>query len=149
MIVITIIVFITSVTIWYNDPWTLMPTKSSSHKLSLVLYDRFSFPEPSITLRHYVNNEHISDYVLDVKTGVQIQEPQSYTLPELNEGMVEVNIELGGNEEGSFTITYIKASDLYKRGLLIYLTTNNSKYYLREVDGKEFYDRYIYLVVVL
>jgi hypothetical protein len=88
---------------------------------------------------------HIADYTLTIKNGVHTQEPQSYKLPKLGDGRiaVRVNLELVQATPGSFTIAYNKASDLYKKGLLIYLTSET----LPVVNSNNrSYTRYVYLV---
>jgi hypothetical protein len=111
--------------------------------LTLVKYGSLSTNR--ITLRHYVNGVHVSDYVLELKIGLRHQQPQSYDLPQLNEGMVEVNVELVNGMHkynSSFTINYDKASNLYEKGLLIYTTDDyNSN---TTIGDFIYYDRYIY-----
>jgi len=97
-----------------------------------------------ITLKQYIDELHIVEYTLEIKNGVHIQEPQSYELPELHSGTVEINCALGDSENSSFTISYNEASNFYQEGLLIYITDNMSEYVM--VDGIEYYDKYIYFV---
>lgn len=120
-------------------PWVIYPTKSSPNKLSIACYSGFWPNKPVITLKHYVNGLHDSDYILDIKNGVHIQEPQSYELPDLDDGIVEVNIEMGDEMNSSFKLTYDNAKDLYQRGLLIYLADydDNGNQYVYLVSGKE------------
>lgn len=122
----------------------IYPTRSSPHTLSIVLYSGFYPNKPVITLKHYVEGIYVADYTLTIENGVQIEEPQSYDLPGLTEGMVEVSIEWNNEVNSSFTVVYTSAGDLHKRGLLIYLTDNKDK--ISFDYGKEKYDRYVYFV---
>jgi hypothetical protein len=125
-------------------PYAIYPVKSTPHELRIVLYSGYYPNRPIITLGHYINDRHVCDYVLTIENGVGVQEPQKYKLPELREGTVKVNVEIGGIENGNFAITYSHVDELYENGLLIYLTKNDSKYEL--IEGIEYYDRYIYFV---
>jgi len=87
-----------------------------------------------ITLRHYINDVHITDHVLELKQHLQYQTSQRYKLPQLNEGRVEVHLEFGGLT-GNLIVSYEDAKDLYEKGLLVYLTNHNV-----------IYDRYVYLI---
>lgn len=129
--------------------WVFYPTKSSACTLSLVLYSGFFPNKPAITLKCYENGLLIGDYFLEVKKGVYDQEPQSYKLPELDNGTVEVNVELGDNLNSSFTLMYDDAEALYQRGLLIYLANfdtphvyfvsgNETTCYNKATDSGEF-----------
>ena len=105
----------------------IYPIKSTPQELSLVHYSGFHSNRPVITLKHFVDERHITDYVLTIEKGLRQDEPQTYELPRIEEGTVEVYIELGRRfEDSSFTITYNQASDLYEKGLLIYLYTDFS-----------------------
>jgi hypothetical protein len=95
-----------------------------------------------ITLRHYVNGVHISDYVLELKIGMGIQETREYVLPPLENGKVEVIVELEDELNSSVIIVYNQARDLYENGLLIYFTDNDSMFSI--VNGEYLYDRYVY-----
>lgn len=123
----------------FSYPWVIYPTKSSPHKLSFVVHSGAWENKPKITLKHYVNGLHVRDYILNIKTGVHIQEPQSYELPDLDKGMVEVNINLGDEMNSNFTLTYDNGEDLYQRGLLIYLADFDDNHNLLAylVSGKE------------
>jgi len=122
----------------------IYPIKSSSGELSVVLYSGFHTNRPVITLRHYIDGLHIADYELTIEKGVRVQEPQKYTLPSFEEGAVDVIIKLGDDYKSNFAISYNHASDLYKRGLLIYLTSDNS--FISYEPREYIYDRYIYFV---
>lgn len=117
--------------------WVILPVNSSSHTLTLVKY---GYPNPKrITLRHYVDGEHINDYVLELKEGLRYQMPQSYGLPELKKGMVEVVVELENRvdgSDGSIKVNYEKANNLYKMGLLLYFDTDYNQY-VHFVSGNE------------
>lgn len=142
-IAVAVGVLIISIALIFN-PWTLLPTKSTPHTLSITLHTRFIGNRPTITLMHYVDGLHIADYVLVIENGLHIQEPQSYELPKMTTGTVEVNIDLGDRANSSLAVCYDEASELYNKGLLIYLTPNDSDYSI--VDGVEIYDRYVYFV---
>ncbi len=121
-------------------PWGIIyPTKSSPHKLSIVIHSGSWENKPIITLKHYVNGLRVSDYILNIKNGVHVQEPQSYELPNLDNGIVEVNINLGDEMNSNFTLTYDNAEELYEKGLLIYLADYNDNNDLLAylVSGKE------------
>ena len=122
----------------------IYPTKSSSQKLTIVNYSGFLDNRPVITLRHFVEGRHIADYVLAIEKGVREQEPQAYSLPKFEEGALEVNVDLGGDTNGSFAITYNQASNLYGRGLLVYLYTDFSNY--SYVEGRHVVDRYVHFI---
>ena len=123
-------------------PYAIYPTKSSPHKLSIACYDvNYYDNRPIITLKHYVNGLNVAEYILEIKNGLHIQEPQSYQLPKLENGRIEVNVELRDNMNSQFTFTFEDAEDLYKKGLLIYLDIG-SHYYNKDqfacfVSGKE------------
>lgn len=111
----------------------------------MLTLTRYTYLCPNkITLKHYINDIHISDYVLDLKNGMGVQQTQSYKLPYLKEGKVEVSVELEDDLNSNITITYSQAQDLYEKGLLIYFTDNSSEYSI--VDGKSIYNRYVYFV---
>jgi hypothetical protein len=116
--------------------WVFYPTKSSPHKLSIVLYSGFFPNKPVITLKHYKNGLHVGDYSLEIEDGVYDQEPQSYELPKLDNGTVMVNVELGDEMSSSFILTYDDAETLYQKGLLIYLANFDTPY-VYFVSGKE------------
>ena len=122
----------------------IYPIKSLSKEITFVYYGGYYPNKPVITLKHYIEEVHVVDYVLSIENGIYIQEPQFYKLPELNEGVVEVNIEFGGTVNGSFSIPYSQASDFYKNGLLVYLTDNDSN--ISTIEGFVYYDLYLYFI---
>ena len=129
---------------WFN-PWIILPVKSSSHTLTLV---RDGYPRiHQITMRHYVNDVLINDYNLELKIGLRVQQPQKYMLPLLNEGRVEINVELVNISDvniGSFTVSYDNANDMYKKGLMIYTFSDfMSRIY---IGGYAYCDEYIYFM---
>ena len=131
--------------LYLRRTWVFLPTKSSSHTLTLV---RYGYPSPSrITLRHYVDDVPINEYILELKGELWSQVPQSYELPQLNEGMVEINVELKNgidHSTGSLTINYEEARDLYEKGLLIYF---NTAFHSNITIGNfVYYDQYVYFV---
>ena len=128
----------------YLTTWTILPIKSSPHELTVVLYNGFNPNKPVITLSHYEDGVHIADYTLTIETGVHILEPQSYELPEIITGSLELNVKLKSNIYADFTITFDSAEELYENGLLIYLTDNDSEYAV--VGGIGRYDRYVYFI---
>jgi len=81
---------------------------------------------------------------LILEKGVRVQEPQKYTLPSFEEGMIEVIIELGDDDKSSFSISYDHANDLYRKGLLIYLSTDYADYTL--INNKYVRDKYVYFL---
>ena len=145
LIVCGVGILLTFIAIWYN-PWIILPTKSSSNILTLVKY---GYPRLNrITMRRYVNDVPINDYTLDLKIDLRIQQPQKYKLPKVNEGSVEINIELedGVIHENSnvLTINYAQASDLYNQGLLVFLTTDYAS--IAYIGGFVYYDQYVYFI---
>lgn len=132
---------------WLNNPWIIiLPTKSSPQMLTLVKYSYARLNR--ITMRHYVNDVVVNEYVLDLKIDLRDQQPQKYKLPELNDGRVEISVELeDGVTPGNnsiLTLNYDQASDLYNRGLLIYLATDFASH--TEIDGFAYYDQYAYFI---
>lgn len=128
-----------------NNLWIILPTESSPHTLTFVNYGGCYIDR--VTIRHYVNEVHINDYVLELKIGVRYQHSQSYELPQLNEGMIEVNLELmdrADRNDGTITINYDKASDLYEKGLLIYTTTDYKSNIA--IGDFAYYDQYVYFI---
>ena len=123
----------------------IYPIRSSSQTLYVVLFAGYIQPNrPVITLKHYIDSQHVADYVLTIEHGIRPQEPQTYSLPQIKEGAVEVNVEIGDSLNRSTLTTYYHANDLYNRGLLIYLNTDFSDYSV--VDGKVVREQYIILV---
>ncbi len=118
--------------------WVFYPTKSSPHELTIVHYSGgYGFPyEPTITLKQYVNGSHICDYVLELQNGVFRQEPQSYELPKLDNGKVEVNVKFRDETNSSVTLAYEDAETFYQNGLLIYLAHFDT-HHVYFVSGKE------------
>lgn len=130
--------------LYLRRTWVFLPTKSSPRALTFTVYKKDYRTKPVITLRHYVDGMHVCDYTLTIENGVHIEEPQSYALPKIDKGRVEVNINLQ-DENGNFTIIYNQADDFYKKGLLIYLTegkTDSSSV----IYSDTVCDRYVYLV---
>ncbi|MCD8180677.1 MAG: hypothetical protein LUF26_04275 [Firmicutes bacterium] len=133
-----------------NSLFWITPTRSSSNNLRIVPVDLSR--HVTITLKHYVNDVHINDYVLDIKDGIHRQEIQTYDLPQLDEGSVDLTItfderidsESNVGDVSSITAHYSQAQDLYRNGLLIYYTDNDSEHSM--VDRKELYEQYVYLV---
>ena len=99
--------------------WFIYPTNSSPHTLTIVGKSSLE----RIILRHYVDGKHINDYVLDMKAKLVQYTSQSYGLPKLKEGTVEVTAYWKATDETTdehLTVTFEKAKDLYNEGLLIY-----------------------------
>ncbi len=117
--------------------WVFYPTKSSPRKLSIVCYSGY-YDKLVVTLKQYVNGSHVCDYTLEIKDGIQVQEPQSYELPKLENGKVEVSVEFGHNRDerlDNITLVYDDAETFYKNGLLIYFTYSYTPY-VYFVSGK-------------
>ena len=123
----------------------MVPTTSSSGILKVALYSGGYPNKPLILLKHYVNGLHVKDYTLVIEKGVHMHEPQKYDLPKFNEGMIEIKVNLGDKYKSSFIMRDIQAADLHKKGLLIYLTDNESE--MVWVDREWDYGRYIYFVL--
>ena len=95
----------------------VLPTASSANTLTLVEYGLI---DPNqVTLKHYVDNAHICDYTLEIKSGIWNQTAQKYELPKFDKGWIEVCVKLERND-GYINARFEKAADLYKNGLLIY-----------------------------
>ena len=114
---------------------TLLPTKSSPRKLSIVTYNISPVEPVTITLINYQNDIHISGFALFIKNGIHIQEVQSYELPKISYGTVEASIELKGEINNSFTLCFDQAEVLYRNGLLVYLAFYG-EYYVYFVSGQ-------------
>ena len=117
-----------------------MPTHSSSKTLTLA---GSSSDIKKITMKHYVDEKLIDEYLLELNVGIGIQSSQSYQLPELNCGKVEVyaEIEYIGDTK-VFTKVFrsdYNANDLYKKGLLISTSSDVSTV----VDGVSHSDLYV------
>ena len=117
----------------------IYPVKSASQELTIVLYSGFYPNRPVITLKHFIDERYIADYVLTIENRIHEQEPQTYALPVLEEGAVEVSIELGDRIDSSFTITYNQTADLFNEGMLIYLYTDFSNYTI--VEGERVHEQ--------
>ena len=92
---------------------------------------------------HYVDTELINEYILELKIGLPIQTSQQYALPKVDEGRTEISVELEDGMTGSgyvLTVNYI-ANDVYKRGLLIYLTTVHDS--AIEINGLIYKNQYV------
>lgn len=128
--------------------WISLPVNSKSNTLSIVQYNWFSENKPVITLINCLNDGSETEYVLTIKNGVHAGEPQEYTLPELSDGTLEVNVILGGNTYGTFTMLYEDAATFYKNGLLIYLADTDGEHALNEEAGYvvRTCDQYVYFV---
>jgi len=122
----------------------IYPIRSSYGELTLVLHGGFHPNSPTVTFRHYEEGQYISSYVLVIENGIRIQEPQTYRLPELADGTVEVTINLGEDVNSSISIANLHARDLYEAGLLIYLYTNFNDCII--IDGVYFCNRYIHFI---
>ena len=117
MIICTI--FIAFILILYFRIFYLvvLPTASSANTLTLVEYGLIN--PNQVTLKHYVDNVHICDYTLEIKSGIWNQTAQKYELPKFDKGWIEVCVKLERND-GYINARFEKADDLYKNGLLIY-----------------------------
>lgn len=103
--------------------WVIVPINSSSRMLTLVKYGT---PRPKrIILRNYVADKLINDYELELKESLHYQLPQSYQLPKLKDGTIEVLVEFYNDGVDSvLKINYKNANVLYKSGLLLYFYTD-------------------------
>jgi len=127
--------------IWFFP--LIYPTRSSPQQLSLVHEGDYS-NRPIITLSHYIDKRHIADYILTIENGIRGWEPQVYTLPNLNGGTVEINVELGDKLNSNFTLSRVQASELLKKGLLIYVTSDNNSI---TREGIVFRDHYVHFII--
>ena len=124
---------------WWFFP-VIYPTRSSHQKLTFVSRGGFPNNRPIITLEHYIDERHNADYTLTIENGVKQFEPQFYTLPKLSEGTIDIRIALGDDTNSSFTISDIQANELYKKGILIYISPG-SNYFTKE--SLIYPDRYV------
>lgn len=144
-----IIALLILIACYIRFPWVILPTRSTPNTLTVVSCSAASIER--VVMNHYVNDELINKYELEFKIGVFNQTAQKYTLPEVNEGRVEFNVEIAdgivpGNDS-ILTLNY-RTEDLHKKGLLIYsetvdnstITINGSVYvsqYVNFISGKE------------
>lgn len=110
----------------YYSPWIYIPTHSSPYTLTLI---ETGYPSlKRIIVRHYMNNLHIDDYVLDLKIGIRNQKLQKYVLPEISEGEIEIIavLEDGVTYENDceLAVKYDDIIELKNKGLLVYLLTD-------------------------
>lgn len=138
---IGIFIFLVSTYVYLFFPWVILPTKSLPNTLILV---QNGYPDINrITMEHYVNDVLLNDYVLDLKTGLSYQ-PQKYLLPKVKEGKVKINVELENGlvsgDNSTLTINY-HVSDLYNKGLLIYVTTDWQ--FATSINGCAYYNQYV------
>ena len=131
-------VFVAAFFCYIYIPWIILPTESSPHMLTLAYYG--GVPIQQVTLKHYVNDVHINDYLLELKVELRNQLPHKYKLPQLTEGSVEVDMK--SSENFHITTIYPTAQDLYDNGLLIYSTQDGSSHIT--IDGYVCYDQYVY-----
>ena len=123
----------------------IYPTKSSGGKLAVVLHSGFFHPtRPVITIKHSLEGQHIADYMLTIENGLRIQEPQVYPMPRLEDGTVELAVEIGDNIDSRFALVFDNASDFFKNGLLIYLFLGEDTSI--KFEGEKSYDRYVTFV---
>lgn len=116
-------------------PWMIYPTKSSPHELKCVYYAGQFANQPVVTIRHIVYGQYVDDSILQIENGIHCEEPQSYELPKLDDGYVEVTLKLIKDSNYCFTLPTCTAQDFYRKGLLIYLA---------EYDGIS--AQYVYLI---
>ena len=124
----------------------IYPIKSLPRELSIVTYGGYDSNKQVITLRHTIGDQNSAKYTLTIENGIQIQEPQFYQLPKLDDGTIEVDLEFIGGEAASLTKVYNQASDLYENGLLIYLDTDFNSQFIRDKDNYVQYDRYVHFI---
>ena len=127
LIIIGNIVLIMTGLLYLYFYWVILPVNSSSHTLTLVKYG-YIIPR-NIILKHYVNNEQINDYMLELNAALLHQMPQSYGLPKFENGKIEVIVELENGLDGSIAnlkMNYKNANELYEKGLLLYFQTDFS-----------------------
>lgn len=123
-------------------PVVILPTTSAPNTLTFV---HCGFPDINqITLKYFADDELIDEYVLVLNVGGSVQTTQKYALPEVKEGRVEVNVDLeDGIVTGSRSVLTVNYSteELYKKGLLIYVTTDYGS--AIEINGFVYQDQYI------
>ena len=144
LIIIGNIVLIMTGLLYLHFFWVILPVNSSSHTLTLVGY---GYPHPQkITLRHYIDGEHMNDYVLELKKGLRLQLPQTYGLPRFKTGEIEMIVELENGIDGSVAslkINYETANNLYEKGILVYFYTDLQSFTTNE-EGS--YNQYIHFI---
>ena len=125
--------------------FVILPTESNANKLTLVEYGG-PFLE-KITITHFTDETKLSEYVLALDAPVGLQVPQTYELPKLKNGAVEVivNFEdsvVGGS--GSLNVKYDNADLAFENGILIYTANDNSTYVT--INGSVYCDQYIFFI---
>lgn len=139
LIVSAIAALIAYVLFWRME-LKIMPTRSSANMLTVV---KDGYPAPArITVENYTNDA-VNEYVLDFKINLRSLDPQKYKMPELSDGRAEVSVELE-DDDGTLTVNYDRASDLYDRGLLICFSTDYPS--STEINGSVYRDHYIYFI---
>lgn len=133
------IVIITVMLVYFSD-WVILPTKSFSKMLTVVCCG-YTDPE-RITLRHYVDDVCINNYILEFKVLADDQHAQFYQLPKLSEGRVTVTVEI--SDDNFFIVNYEEARNLYKNGLLLYTSTDTGSNVT--INGLVYYDEYVYFI---
>lgn len=138
-----ILVLVTIFLCYIYFPWVILPVQSRHKTITLVECGGPYIRKVSIS--HYINDIHENDYTLD--TELRIQQPQYYRLPKLNVGKATINIELEDGMNGeyiTFPLNYEDASDMYKKGILIYSTANYKSSIT--IDGFVYNDQYVYII---
>ena len=116
------IVILIILLLFIEFPIVMLPTNSYPNELIIVQCGRTAIKQ--ITLKHYVDEMHIKDYVLEMKVGVWNQTYHKYKLPQLIDGNVTVVIEFSDGVNGetvSLQEEYL-SSELTEKGLLIYFS---------------------------
>lgn len=140
VIIACVVVILLMKIIVLSDYWIILPTTSSPGTLTLVSYGALSIKK--VVIRHFIDREHISDYILELKIGLRHQQPQTYDLPKVSEGSIEVIIEMKDKDSSILNCSIDK--EMYENGLLIYLTEDYNS--LIVIDDFVYYDQYVYFV---
>lgn len=131
-------------TVYY--PWVILPVKSTPHTLTLVKYGGSWIQK--VTLKHYVSDDVVCDYVLKLDVPLGEQVPQEYELPMVKKGRIEIRVEFDdavladGNKQ--IKVTYDNADSLYEKGVLIYSEGNLAE--THTIDGYVYYDQYMHFI---
>lgn len=122
-IIIGVLILTALLALYVFSPIVVIPTKSSSEKLTLT---RLGAVTPkNISIKQYIGDKYICTYVLEIEHGLYNQTTQHYELPQIKEGTIDVEVEIDGYPQDNFVLVnrYSNAYEVYKNGLLIYFST--------------------------
>lgn len=126
--------------------WVILPIGSTSQTLTL---EKLGYPEiKQITMKHYINDVLTDKYILNLNVELRHQIPQKYSLPKMDNGRIEIDIDVEDmvniDNIKTITINYPKANDLFDKGLLI--VSNTDFKYDKQYNCYISSDQYIYCI---